>query len=298
MAADSRIPIILLKTISKPTDRYEEVLKEAEGGRYNPIFIPVLDHGLIDQALNEIEELVTSGAFFSRLPARKYGGIIFTSQRAVEAFARVVKKLRPKIDQYLNNQTVLYVVGPATQRALKAIDMPCPIKGEDTGNGDALAAYILDDYAVTSSEGTRLPLLFLVGEQRRDIIPRTLQSNSLSPSRRIRVDEITVYKTVENPEFHDLFKAELAKYTENQRRWVVVFSPSGCKTMLSVLGMLDGNTGKFIGQRHSLTKVATIGPTTRDYLMNEFAFSPDACAEKPTPDALNNSISTSDDRIP
>jgi len=39
------------------------------------------------------------------------------------------------------------------------------------------------------------PLLFLVGEQRRDIIPKTLTSPSLPPDRLIQVDELVVYET-------------------------------------------------------------------------------------------------------
>ncbi|KAF2664512.1 tetrapyrrole biosynthesis, uroporphyrinogen III synthase [Microthyrium microscopicum] len=287
MADDSKTRVILLKTVSKPTDRYEEVLGSIG---YDPVFIPVLDHGLIDEAIDDIAGLILKGAFLS-----SFGGIIFTSQRAVEAFARVVEHLKQKHEeeliQNLRSGTTLYVVGPATHRALKALDPPCPIRGEETGTGEALAAYILENYKATDGQGRRRSLLFLVGEQRRDIIPRTLQSNDLPVDRLIGVHEITVYKTIENAMFRGLFDTELAR-SVHQSRWVVVFSPSGCKTMLESLGMLDDSTGKWNGQTHQSTKIATIGPTTRDYLVSEFGFTPDAVAKAPTPEGLRDAIHT------
>lgn len=82
-------PILLLKTKSSPQDSYEEYFS-AHG--YSPVFIPVLEHHFHEQNLRWVRELFDSGALQPG-PDRKYGGLIFTSQRAVEGFASVVSAL-------------------------------------------------------------------------------------------------------------------------------------------------------------------------------------------------------------
>jgi uroporphyrinogen-III synthase len=64
--------------------------------------------------------------------------------------------------------------------------------------------------------------------------------------------------------------------------------------MLESLGLLDAETGKAkarctaADQRDIL--IATIGPTTRDYLRQEFGFTPDVCADKPSPEGIAEGI--------
>ncbi|KAJ4209508.1 uroporphyrinogen-III synthase [Fusarium falciforme] len=74
-------------------------------------------------------------------------------------------------------------------------------------------------------------------------------------------------------------------------RWVVVFSPTGCDSLLRVMGVLDPKTGKVRegSVRDGKTYVATIGPTTRDHLKS-FGFEPDVCAESPTPQGVLDGI--------
>lgn len=133
-------------------------------------------------------------------------------------------------------------------------------------------------------------MLFLVGEQRRDIIPRTLMDPSLPEDRRIPVIEEVVYGTGEMPSFPDDFAAVLSKTQHSPSRWVVVFSPTGCDSMLRGLGVLDSSTGKFSGRREDGTFVATIGPTTRTHLVKNFDFEPDVCAKTPTPEGILEGI--------
>lgn len=78
-------PILLLKTQSTPHDNYADYFS-ARG--YKPIFIPVLEHRFHDDNLARVKELVTSGEL-----EEKYGGLIFTSQRAVEGFGRVLGEI-------------------------------------------------------------------------------------------------------------------------------------------------------------------------------------------------------------
>jgi uroporphyrinogen-III synthase len=304
----SKTPILLLKTKSSPADGYDEYFLTAEGHRYEPSFVPVLEHQFREEALQHIEKLIVDNGFctsFEHAPDKhKYGGIIFTSQRAVEALTTVIGRVREKslpLDELLPHHVPFYVVGPATARGLSALELSSPVLGEGTGNGEALAQFILKHYhslwhGATNQKGHQPPLLFLVGEQRRDIIPKTLQSEDLDEGHRIGVDELVVYETGEMHSFRADFTAQWKSNHEqgSKEQWVVVFSPTGCRAMLESLGLLDPKTGKAFptspdSQRKGIL-VATIGPTTRDYLQREFDFTADTCAESPSPEGVGKAI--------
>ena len=135
-------------------------------------------------------------------------------------------------------------------------------------------------------------LLFLVGEQRRDIIPKTLMDPALPCDRRIQVDELVVYGTGVMQSFEQDFIKRLEETENKSMRLLVVFSPTGCEAMLRALGMLDQETGKVktAEKRDGKTYIATIGPTTRDFLHSKFGFEPDVCAEKPSPEGVEAGI--------
>lgn len=130
--------------------------------------------------------------------------------------------------------------------------------------------------------------MFLVGEQRRDIIPKTLMAGSLPPEQRIGVDELVVYETGVMEGFEKSF-GEAVRASEEflgggveRAVWVVVFSPTGCDAMVRVLkGLGDGERRVF---------VATIGPTTKDHLKNKYGFEADVCAEKPSQEGVGMGI--------
>ncbi|EPE34364.1 HemD-like protein [Glarea lozoyensis ATCC 20868] len=268
-------PILLLKTKSKPHDGYAELF--AQSGKYEPIFVPVLEHKFLDAGLNVVRGLLREGGIGRGEDAR-YGGMIFTSQRAVEAFTGVVGEIG-LVGEILGDVPI-YTVGPATSRALRSIpNTKLNIFGEEAGNGEVLAGYILDHYAQWYQHRTvKPPLLFLVGETRRDIIPKTLMNPSLPPERRIQVDELEVYGTGVMESFEDDFREVLARTGEG--RWVVVFSPTGCEVLLRLLKE----------KREEGTRIITIGPTTRDFLRDEFGFEPDVCAGRPSPEGLMEGI--------
>lgn len=241
----NQTPIYFLKTRSSPTDTYEDHFLFLEDGRYKPVFVPVLEHMFRDDALRTLRRSAERFAFAggseadarrkaTHNPAKIYGGIIFTSQRAVDAFATVIAKLDPaKIDAMFDKDMPIYVVGPATANGARALGLPGEVVGEESGNGEALAKFILDWHQTlapdaTYLDGRKLPLLFLVGEQRRDIIPKTLQSEDLLAFDRIPVREVVVYETGESTTFEEDFTDLIrqAKSARIQEQWVVVFSPS------------------------------------------------------------------------
>jgi uroporphyrinogen-III synthase len=280
-----RVPVLLLKTPSQPIDRYRECLESLDSGKYQPVFIPVLRHEILPDTIAQLESLLATGAFKSTSStSRRYGGIIFTSQRAVEAFGQVLRNLKARgSSSGLDDSTILYVVGPATARAVESLGLPCDILGKETGNGEALAQFILGNYGTRWGEGEKPGLLFLVGEKRRDVIPRSLQSQDLKPEDRIRVDEVEVYKTAEHPDFGQEFR-ETWSGNSGRRQWVVVFSPTGCSTMLDTVALHSAD---------SKTKVATIGPTTKSYL-EKHGFVAHVVASKPTPEGLAEAIHNAD----
>jgi uroporphyrinogen-III synthase len=153
---------------------------------------------------------------------------------------------------------------------------------------------MLDHYGKWYQErDVKPPLLFLVGEQRRDIIPKTLMDPSLADDRRIQVDELVVYGTGVMESFEEDFTNILLETKDKTMRWVVVFSPTGCEAMLRSLNLLDPRTGKAktygeLPRRN--TYIATIGPTTRDFLQTKFGFEPDVCAKKPSPEGVEEGI--------
>jgi hypothetical protein len=86
-------PILLLKTRSSPNDGYDEFFT---ANNYTPTFVPVLEHRFNAKNLSHVRSLFTTGAFNAsdntNPTGPKYGGMIFTSQRAVEGFANMISQ--------------------------------------------------------------------------------------------------------------------------------------------------------------------------------------------------------------
>jgi uroporphyrinogen-III synthase len=153
---------------------------------------------------------------------------------------------------------------------------------------------MLDHYGRWYQErNVKPPLLFLVGEKRRDIIPKTLMDPVLANERRIQVDELVVYGTEVKDSFEEDFSSLLLETKDTKMRWVVVFSPTGCEAMLRSLDLLDSEAGKAKNGKdlaRRKTYIATIGSTTREHLRTTFGFEPDVCASKPSPEGVEEGI--------
>lgn len=95
-ARENETPIFLLKTKSSPTDGYEELFSKGDGElKFRPVFVPVLEHKFLDDGLQTVRELLHDKRI-GKDSSCKYGGLIFTSQRAVEAFAKLVQEKRKR----------------------------------------------------------------------------------------------------------------------------------------------------------------------------------------------------------
>ena len=143
----SKTPVFLLKTRSAPEDAYEDLFSTpSDGFDFEPIFVPVLEHHFDTSGVDTVRRLLLGNAI-SRAPNSSYGGLVFTSQRAVETFSAIVQEGRG--GEQLNLPDIpVYSVGPATTRALRAVPTASPLNifGGHTGNGEKLAPFIVQHY--------------------------------------------------------------------------------------------------------------------------------------------------------
>lgn len=208
----------------------------------------------------------------------------------------------------------LYAVGPATARALRAEVQAmwlagCWVVGEEAGRGEVLAELMVRELLPRQRLGGGVDggvgegntenvqrVLFITGQTRRDVIPRALREAGIS------VEEVVVYATAIDPLFENTVRETVATHSTDEGvgiRWVIIFSPQGSRELLRALGWLDeedqqAETGRMkagvmsdVGRR---TFVAGIGPTTREYLEQEFGLRVDVQAGRPSPDGVREGI--------
>ncbi|XP_033698023.1 uroporphyrinogen-III synthase isoform X5 [Tursiops truncatus] len=134
-----------------------------------------------------------------------YGGLIFTSPRAVEAVELCLEK---------DNKTEVNKIGLHTE-------------GENCGNAGKLAEYIC------SRESSALPLLFPCGTLKREILPKMLKDKG------IPVESLTVYQTIPHPGI----QGNLNSYYSQQGipASITFFSPSGLTHSLKHIQELSGD---------------------------------------------------------
>ncbi|KAI4530408.1 hypothetical protein MG293_019297 [Ovis ammon polii] len=202
-----------------------------------------------------------------------YGGLIFTSPRAVEAVERCLQKdtkaevWKRSLKEKWNAKSV-YVVGHATASLVNRIGLHT--EGETCGSAEKLAEYIC------SRESSALPLLFPCGTLKREILPKMLKDKG------IPLESVTVYQTIPHPGI----QGNLTSYYTQQGvpASITFFSPSGLTHSLKHIQELSGDS---IGQ----IKFVAIGPTTAHALAAQGL--PVSCtAESPTPHALAAGIRT------
>lgn len=94
MAQQQKALVLLLKTKSVPGDAYEELFTSPpDGAAYDVSFVPVLKHQFEEAGLAKVRDALETGSINGN-GGSAYGGLIFTSQRAVEAFAKLVEERR------------------------------------------------------------------------------------------------------------------------------------------------------------------------------------------------------------
>ncbi|XP_004446726.2 uroporphyrinogen-III synthase isoform X1 [Dasypus novemcinctus] len=196
-----------------------------------------------------------------------FGGLIFTSPRAVEAVELCLEKdnktevWKKSLKEEWNAKSV-YVVGSATASLVHKIGLDT--EGEKCGNAEKLAEYIC------SRESPGLPLLFPCGTLKGEALPKMLKDKG------IPMESITVYQKIPHPGIQVNLQSYFSKLGVPAS--IAFFSPSGLTYSLEHILELSGDSISEI-------KFAAIGPTTARALAAQGL--PVSCtAESPTPQAL------------
>ncbi|RKF54275.1 Uroporphyrinogen-III synthase [Erysiphe neolycopersici] len=294
------ISIIFLKSKNITDDRFQKQFSVIKNGiKFDTCFVPVIEHKFKEAEINFLRKILHRRRIGKEIGS-KYGGLIFTSQRAVEAFASLVLEgiengSGDHHDWPYLQDVPIYSVGPATTRALKAIplDNPLNVRGSESGNGETLASFILSDYSDWYRNWDfKCPLIFVGCERRNNIISKKLMDPNLGMNS-IPVVELDVYTTSVIPTFQKDFIKSLNSKMASDIIWIAIFSPSVGEAMIYSLDLLDSRTGRAKAKPPHTTRrifFASIGPTTRDFLQEQFGFVVDVCAKKPTAESLEEGI--------
>ncbi|ORX92231.1 tetrapyrrole biosynthesis, uroporphyrinogen III synthase [Basidiobolus meristosporus CBS 931.73] len=266
---------ILLLREKAPLDLYEKSLLSHD---YHPLFLPVITHTPVN--LDSLTKLL------EQTPQDRFWGILATSQRAVEtlrlAFNECFEK-KGAVDKRAEWLALPFItVGRATAKHARKLGFEC--FGEETGVATELSRYIIESFIPNYREvKAKIPeksLLFLSGDKRREVLPTRLGEAN------IPIHELTVYRT----EASSGIALELDNLLSNHPRidWVVFFSPSGVDMTLEAMqhcGLLSN------------TRIAAIGPTTRDHL-HKLGFPVHLTASKPEPEILAQQVKEYDTQHP
>lgn len=200
--------------------------------------------------------------------------IIITSQRTVECLNECILPVLDAEHKSLLLNKVIYTVGPATAEYLQQSGFKNIRGGKEAGNGNILADIIISDLQHSTEDfllKNHGPILFFVGQIRKDIILKKLSKSDIS------IREVVVYDTKELQDnvirFQECVKNSVTNY-------VVVFSPQGMNEIVDYLKD-QPNSSKF--------RIASIGPTTKKYL-EEKGLSNVIVSPKPDAVSLLNEI--------
>lgn len=242
--------VLFLKNQTVPRDLYEEVFTECG---FLTQFIPLLDH--IHAESSFITSYLTSDEFIKETDA-----LIITSQRAVEALSDAMEKISQEQRSRILSKKA-FTVGPATQKVLEALGFTKLGGGDNAGNGAILSEIILKDLEPHQK------VTFFTGETRRDIIPRKLLSKGYN------LKEVVIYRTVEKPQIVERFTQA---FNQLHPKWIIFFSPQGTQDIVEFLK---------VSPLRDAFKIASIGPTTETYLLDN-GIKPNLVSEKPEASSL------------
>ncbi|XP_039587398.1 uroporphyrinogen-III synthase isoform X1 [Passer montanus] len=231
--------VLLLKDPKDKDSGPDPYIKELGSYSLEATLVPVLSF-----------EFTSIDSLFEKLSHPEcYGGLVFTSPRALEAIKICLKEKSKKeawsksLKQMWNIKPT-YVVGKATASLVEEIGL-VP-QGEKAGNAEKLAEYICSREKPNSSA-----LLFPCGALKREVLPTVLREKG------IPLESLTVYQTAQHPDLQESLSSYFSQ--EGIPASIVFFSPSGVKFCLQHIQKLSGD---LINQ----VKFAAIGPSTAEAL--------------------------------
>jgi uroporphyrinogen-III synthase len=185
--------ILLRATSGDGPDRYEATFASAG---YLPVSIPVLQTTFTN--LPHLAGIISTGG---------YSGVIVTSARACEAWQAAVRSSSTTdISNFSWSTIPFYVVGKATASALSSLPhlfppiyhhlLPTPtmIRGQESGNAEQLANFIIQD---VKASGQNPNLLYLTGDKNRETLGSILNDAGL------KFDPLQAYGTTGSSSFKD-----------------------------------------------------------------------------------------------
>jgi uroporphyrinogen-III synthase len=195
-----------------------------------------------------------------------YEGMIFTSQRAIQAVFKATESDPEQLVQW--QQKTNYSVGESTSESAKSL-LHLDTKGNETGNAQALASLIVDNHRNKQPK----PFLFPSGNLKQDILEKSLKENS------IEVQCVEAYETVQHSDLEKLIEELKAVKIE----FIVFFSPSGIKFSMPLLKKHEVNLES--------VKAIAIGPSTKKTLEENNVQCFRMCS-KPTPQSLLEALAS------
>jgi len=242
-------------TTAADEDEYHKVLWD---NGFKPFSIPVLSFKFENQQelTQKLEE------------PRRYGGMVLTSQRAVEAIEYCVTHLMSQEACAKSwQEKAVFVVGKATAKAAKE-KLGLESSGHDAGSADALVPIILQSVKPDSN-----PLLFPCGNLRRETIPTEMAKAGIA------LDGVQVYNTCADP----TIKKALEDFIKEKGvpSYAVFFSPSGVNFTEEVL-LAPSEVWNNV-------KLVAIGKTTAEAMRSK-GWKVTAVADQPKPQALAQCI--------
>lgn len=199
-------------------------------------------------------------------------------------------------------------MGAATASALSSIRTTVPragtlaptnIRGADSGTGEKLAHFILDDLEPDAPRR----LLYLTGDKNRDVLPGVLRDGGVA------LESLQVYATQGSSAFAADLEGAINSVPSGERVsrfatsrsvnmscaerkdrdwWIVFFAPSAAEfvtpTLRKHFAIPDMNAQTFSA------KIAAIGPTTSTFLHDKLNMRVDVLSPKPSPEALAAAI--------
>ncbi|KFV79045.1 Uroporphyrinogen-III synthase, partial [Struthio camelus australis] len=254
--------VLLLKDPKDKDSGPDPYVKELGLYGFEATLIPVLSF-----------EFISLESLFEKLSHPEcYGGLVFTSPRALEAI-KICLKENSKSEVWSKslkqrwNTKPAYVVGKATASLVEEIGL-VP-HGEKSGNAEKLADYICSREKPNSS-----PLLFPCGALKREVLPTALKEKG------IPLESLTIYQTTQHSDLQESLRSYFSQ--QGNPASIVFFSPSGVKFCLQHIQKLSGD---FIDHM----KFAAIGPTTAP-AMEAAGITVSCTAKNPTPQDLAAAI--------